>query len=126
MNWLLSILVALLTSAAGLGCALFVADRCVSWYSITSREGAAGYFMAALGLLGIIAGFFIGLATARVVAAQPNPGFLKAQGFALAIVVGISCIALVVSWFGGDIPPTLAGDQMNLLFELKTPAGWKP
>jgi len=70
---LLTLTVGLLTAIAACLGAGVVAAVCVSWYHITSREGASGYFVVAMGLLGFVSGAVIGVVCARVVAARPSP-----------------------------------------------------
>ena len=85
MTWLASLVAALLAGVAGLFLAGFLANACVSWYSVSSREGASGYFVIFTALGGGIAALIVGLTTARIVAAQFGPGFLREAGAALAV-----------------------------------------
>ena len=68
MTWVISLGVAVLGGICGLLLAGFIANACVSWYQITSREGAAGYFVVFTALLGGVAGLIVSLITARIVA----------------------------------------------------------
>ena len=68
MTWLISIFAAALAGVAGLFLAGFIANACVSWYHVSSREGASGYMVMFLGAAGGIAGLIIGFITARIVA----------------------------------------------------------
>ncbi|HEX5632907.1 MAG TPA: hypothetical protein VFX50_06745 [Gemmatimonadales bacterium] len=126
MSWILSLLVGVLTAVAGLLAAGFVADLCVRWYSISSFEGGAGYFVVGIALLGGIAGFVLGLVVARWVAHRPDPTFLGALGRALALVAVITLVGGGLARLGGDVAPELDGEELALLVELRMPAGWTP
>jgi hypothetical protein len=60
MNWLASIVIALLTGALGLVCAGIVASAWARWYHVSNFEGAAGYFVASTALLGGVVGVVLG------------------------------------------------------------------
>jgi hypothetical protein len=126
MSWLLSLAVALVTGVVSLALAGLVADRSVGWYHVSSFEGAAGYYVVGIALLGGLAGFAIGLVVSRVVAARPRAGFVRALLASLGAATAIALAALGVAWLGGDQPPTLDGDDLALLVELRMPAGWTP
>ena len=122
MNWGLTIVIALLTGIAGASAAGCIGEFCVDWYRISSREGGSGYFVISLGLVGLLVGLVIGAVTSRVV----QSGFWVAQGYALAIVVGVGLGIGLVARFFGEVAPTLDGDTVMLQAELKCPRGWKP
>lgn len=123
MNWFLSIVSGVVCAAAGAVCAGYIANSCVEWYRISSREGASGYFVVFMGLLGLVAGFLIGIITARMAGAGgPAKGF----GLSLGIVVGIAAIVWLLARLNGEVPPTLRGDNISILAELKCPPGWQP
>ena len=65
MNWLVSLVIALLTGALGLFVAGGIAALCVSWYRISGFEGGSGYFTVAIAIMGGCTGFFIGLIASR-------------------------------------------------------------
>jgi hypothetical protein len=123
MNWLISITASLLSGLAGLFLAGFIANACVSWYNISSREGQSGYFVVFMALLGGVAGMVIGLITARVIAAHYGPGFFKELGGALGAVLLIAGITASLCRLLADVPPKLEGAEMNLEVEFRFPAG---
>ena len=65
MSWIRSIAVAILTSLASLALSGVVASYVVDWYHVSSFEGGSGYFVIGMALVGLVAGFPIGLITAR-------------------------------------------------------------
>lgn len=52
---------AVLGAATGAGAGLLVGDRLAAYYEVGCFEGACGYFVAAFGLLGLVAGAIVGL-----------------------------------------------------------------
>ncbi len=75
MSWFISLLVALLSGAASLFIAGFIANLCVSWYDVSSREGASGFFVIYMALFGGIIGAVIGLIVARQTAGYAGQDF---------------------------------------------------
>jgi hypothetical protein len=123
MNWPLSLLQGLLTGALGLFCAGAIAAACTIWYRISNFEGGAGFFVAFIAIGGGIVGFFLGLATARIVAASAAPGFWKAFGISWGTVLVISGITISFCWLLADIPPKIDGQELSLEAELRLPVG---
>ena len=52
MSWSTSVVVGLLSAVVGAVAAGFVATLAVDWYQVTSREGASGYFIVFMALIG--------------------------------------------------------------------------
>ncbi len=126
MNWLLTTITALLTGVVGLFSVGFLGNLCVSWYRVSGREGAAGYFVISLALLGGIAGFIIGLTVGHFLASASGHaglGFLKTLGASAGTVVTLTGIAMLVCWLLADIPPTVDGRELRLEVEVRLPAG---
>jgi hypothetical protein len=46
----------------------YVANLAAGWYRVSSFEGASGYFVVGLALLGLPGGMIVGIVTARMVA----------------------------------------------------------
>ncbi len=126
MNWLLTILVGLITAAACGAAACYLGTLCVEWYSISSFEGGSGYFVAFMTLFGIVIGLILGIVTSRVVAGGASPGFLRAQGISLAEVVILFCVIALFCRLGGTVAPKFDGEQLDLEVELKCPRGVVP
>lgn len=125
MKWLLPGVSALVCGAMGLLLAGWIASLCVKWYHISSFEGGSGYYVLFLALGGGIAGFAIGAITCLMV--MLNQGsFGKGLLLSAGIVAGAGAIALCLAWLMGDIPPTIDGDQLQLVVELRCPPAWKP
>ena len=105
----------------GLLLAGFISNACVSWYSVSSREGAAGYFVIFTAIGGGIAGFIVGLITsARIIVANYGAAFPMELGAALGVVLLISGIAAcsVACW---RMPPTIDGQELTLEAEFRFP-----
>ena len=65
MNWMLSIVIAVLTGVLGLFATGFLAAGYASWYRMSNFEGRADYFMIFAALLGGVISLFIGLVWLR-------------------------------------------------------------
>lgn len=122
MKWLASIAVAILTAILGMLAAAVVGGLLADWHRVSSFEGAAGFFVVGIAFAGLLASFVVGLVTSRVVAARPNPGFLKALGWSCGLVLGILAVIAAGGRLLADIPPTLDGDTLFLQIELRWPA----
>lgn len=122
MSWLRTLAVALLAAVVGCVGAGVLANVCVDWYRITSREGASGYFVVAMGLIGLAAGLVIGIVCARIVASGANPGFARELGLALGVVIGLLAVGAGLAWLGADLPPKLDGRALVVETEVRLPA----
>ena len=123
MSWSASMVVGLLSGALALVCAGFVANACVSWYRVSSFEGASGYFVIGIALVGGLAGLLLGIVTSRLVAASAAPGFLRSLGVSCAAVVAVAGAAGGLAWLLADIPPEVDGRELQLEVEVRLPAG---
>jgi hypothetical protein len=121
MSWPASILVAVLTGAAGLVVSGFIANLAVDWYRISSFEGGSGYFVVAMALLGGAAGAVIGLVGSRIVGAGTDPSFIKALGTSLGVVLAISVAVGGTARLLADVPPTIDGEELWLAVEVQWP-----
>jgi hypothetical protein len=126
MKWLVSLVVGVLTAVLGMIVAGVVAGLAVDWYHVSSFEGASGYLVIFIALLGGIAGLIIGVIASRVVAARPRPGFWKAVGTAFAIVIVIGSTTGVVLRLLADVPPTIDGEELFVRVELRWADGAEP
>lgn len=122
MPWLISIIASLISGIAGLLLGGLISNFCVSWYSISSREGASGYFVMFWALAGGVGGVVIGLIAARVTAGQVGAGFGRELAAALVAVILIAAITLGLCRFLADVPPTLDGRPLMLEVEFRLPA----
>lgn len=125
MNWFLSILIGLLTGVAGCFLAGALGGLCVEWYRVSSREGAAGYFVILIAFVGLILGVILGIVCSRYVAAWPSPGFLKALGVSLGAIVGLFGIAVGLCRLAADLPPEIDGRGLELAVEIRLPRGFE-
>jgi hypothetical protein len=112
-----TLLVAVVTALAGGALAGCVANLCVGWYRISSFEGGSGYFVVFTAIAGFVAGLIIG-----VIAAQTaGPGLGRGLGASLLTVLLLSVAAAGISRAIADVPPTLDGESLILLVELRWP-----
>jgi hypothetical protein len=121
MTWLVSILVAFICGMLGLFLGGFIANSCVSWYQVSSREGASGFFVVFIALGGGIAGLILGFITARLIAWNFGPGFGREFLGAMAAVLFVSGVSALICRVLADIPPTLDGHELTLEVEFRFP-----
>ena len=123
MGWLVSIVIGVLTAVATMLAAGYVANLSAGWYRVSSFEGASGYFVVGLALVGLVAGLIIGIVVSRLVGAGAHPGFLKALGISWGVSLG--CVAILggVARLRADIAPRPGGEELALAVEFRWPAG---
>jgi hypothetical protein len=126
MTWFVSFIVALISGAAGLFLAGFIANACVTWYSISSREGASGFFVVFVALGGGVLGLVLGLISARLVASGFGPSFAKELLGSVSVVLLIAGVAALFCRMLADVPPKLAGSELNLEVEFRFPNTYGP
>src|SRR6185436_5669278 len=122
MSWLASFVVALLTAAVGLVLGGYLASLAVGWYRVSSFEGVSGYFVVAFALLGFVVGLVGGLVVSRVGAASFGFGFWRAFLTSQLTVVGLAVIAGGIARLAADVPPSIGGEHMLLVVEIRWPA----
>jgi len=93
----------------------------VGWYRITSREGASGYFVVFMGLLGLVAGLIIGVIACAIVQPETVSRFGVAVGVSVGVIVVLALIAAVTSRVLADVPPTIDGESPMLRLEVRQP-----
>ena len=121
MTWLVSILVAFTCGVVGLFLGGFIANSCVAWYQISSREGESGYFVIFIAMGGGITGLVLGLIVARLIAWNYATGFERELFGALAAVLVVSGASALMCRALADIPPTLDGRELTLEVEFRFP-----
>jgi hypothetical protein len=123
MGWLATFAVAVLTAASCALASTFVANLAVRWYHVSTREGGAGYFVLAFGLMGFVAGFVIGLVGSRVVAAREGAGFFGAFGLCLGISLTLVGLVGGIARLQADVPPEVDGEELWLMLDVRLPQG---
>ena len=126
MRWIASFGIALLTSIAAMFGAGTVAGLAVDWYNVSSFEGGAGFFVVGMALVGLIAGFLIGLVVSRIEASRAQPRFIKALGMSAGAVAVLLVVIGGAAWILADIPPQIDGEELFLLTEIRWPAKGAP
>ena len=121
MKGLLAGLSGLLCGALGGLLAGCIASLCVQWYHISSFEGESGYYVVEIALGGILAGLIVGAVTTLLVM-QHQGSFAKGLGISIAILLAAAAVSLGLAWLFGDVPPTLDGNNRQLLAEVQ----WLP
>ncbi|HWA16104.1 MAG TPA: hypothetical protein VG817_06720 [Gemmatimonadales bacterium] len=126
MSWLASIIVGVLTAIIGAIAAGTVAALAADWYRVPSREGASGFFVLGFILLALIVGFIVGIVASRFVGARPDPGFLKALGYAQLAMLGTVGVIGGIARLLADVGPTLGGKELMVNVEFRWPKGEEP
>ena len=121
MAWLVSILVALISGAVGMLLGGLIANACVSWYQVPSREGQSGFFVIFVAICGGIAGLVLGLVAARAIAQIYGPGFGYELLGALGLVLLTAGVSALISRMLADVPPTIDGHELFLEVEFRFP-----
>ena len=121
MSWIKSLGVAVLIGVASMVGAGIVAALGADWYNITSFEGASGFFVVGMAIVGLFGGFVIGLVMSRVEAGRAAPRFVRALGTSAGAVAAILAAIAGVSWMLADIPPDIDGEGLFLLTEIRWP-----
>ena len=122
LTWPGSILIAVITAIVSCVVSGLVASLAVTWYRVSQFEGGSSYFVLFIALGSFVAGLVLGLIVARAVAVGAHPGFGKGLGFALLLVFAINGAVAGVSRLLADVPPTIAGEELMLLVEIRWPA----
>lgn len=126
MGWPASIGVGALTAIVSTVLAGYVANLTVGWYRISSFEGASGYFVVGMALIGLIVGLVLGIAMSRMVAGSAHPNVFRALGLAQGAVVGLILVSGTTARLLADVPPRLDGQEMLLAVEFRWPEGEQP
>lgn len=113
--------VALLSGIAALLLAGFIANLCVSWFHISSREGMSGYYVIFNALGGGLAGLVIGFITARVVAGHYGAGFGRELAASLGVLLMLAGVVALTARLVADVPPELDGQELQLEVEFRFP-----
>lgn len=120
MRWFICFLVAALAGLVGLLSAGFVAAGYAQWYHVSTREGAAGFFVIEMAILGGLAAFVWGW----VVALRASPSrFWRAFGGSAGLVLIAAGLAALGFYLCADFPPKLEGAELRLEVEIRLPAG---
>src|SRR5262245_38265931 len=114
MKWSHSLAVAAFTGLIGLCAAGFAASVGVKWYDVHAFEGAEGFVVAASAILGLIAGFVVGLGLSRLVARSERPSAPKAAAVSAAVLVVTIAAITTTARILADIPPLSEGEQLFL------------
>jgi len=120
MSWLSSILATILAAGVALVAGGFIADKCVRWYSISSREGNSGYFVVFIALISGVAALPLGLFASRIALAATHQTWASLVA-PLAMVLLAAPVALWIAHARADIPPEINGKPLKLEIEFRSP-----
>lgn len=117
MNWPQSLLVSLLSSLFGLLMGGLIGMACVKWFRITSFEGASGFAVVGIAILGGFVSAVIGWIAARWSVGGADPSFLAGL---LRAAGSIGVAALLVAAVCRLLAPPQAADTREPLARLET------
>lgn len=124
MNWMQSIAIGVLTGVVGCVGAGFVGSLCARWYRISSFEGASGYYVVMIALLGAIVGLVGGIICSRFVPVTGGATFMKGLGVATGGMTGLLVVVLIVCRLAADLAPEMDGQSLELAVEIRCPEGF--
>jgi hypothetical protein len=119
MFFIAAFFIAVITAAVGALAVGFVAFQAVDWYRISGREGKSGYFIAACGILGIFAGFVLGIFFTYFLPPHSALGFFKTLGFSVGAMIALAAVSCLITWAFADIPPEIDGEDLFLIVEAR-------
>jgi hypothetical protein len=109
--------IGVLTALAGGTMAAYLANLAIVWLHISSFGGKSGFFFVTVVVAALLAGFTIG-----AIGARTAKTLVQAIGRPFGTLLVISAVFLGILRLVGDIPPTIGGDELNVLVELRYPA----
>jgi hypothetical protein len=122
MKWLLSICVGICAAPLAAFIVGTAADSWASWMRMSSRDGAAGYWVVMMALLAAFVASIAGISIARGwLLAAPN--FWSALGTTVGLTTAVTLVITGFIWLAADLPPKIAGRRLNLEAEVRFPAG---
>jgi hypothetical protein len=124
MSWIQSLFIGLLTGMVGCVGAGVVGALCARWYRISSFEGASGYYVVLIALLGAIVGLVGGIICSRFVPATGGATFLKGLGVSTGGMAGLLVVVLIVCRLAADLAPEMDGQSLELEVEIRCPEGF--
>lgn len=124
MSWIQSIVIGLLTGVVGCLGAGIVGSLCARWYRISSFEGAAGYYVVLIALLGAVVGLIGGIVCSRFVPETGGAPFLKGLGLSVGSMTGLLGLVLIVCRLAADLAPEIDGQSLELAVEIRCPEGF--
>lgn len=122
MKWLSSILVGIVAAPLATIIVGTAANSWANWLRISPREGAAGYWVVLMALLGGLIALFVGISIARGWLLS-TPNFWSALGTALGGITALTLVITAIIWLATDHPPRIDGRRLELAVEVRFPAG---
>lgn len=126
MSWLSSIVIGVLTAAAGCFAAGFLGTFCVRWYRISSFEGGAGYYVLSFAFVGTLAGLIGGIVASRFVPIAEAAPFWSGLGWCAGGMVALVGAVGLVCRLAADLAPTLDGRKLRIVAEIRGGKSFTP
>src|SRR6185503_4732860 len=122
MNWLISILVGLCAAILTTIFAGVAADSWSRWLHVSTREGAAGYWVVMMALLGGVISLILGISIARGWLLS-TPSFWSALATTIGLTAATTLVITGILWLAADHAPTSDGRPFEVQAELRFPSG---
>src|SRR4051812_26044221 len=122
MNWLASIFVGLCAAVLTAIVTFTAADSWAKWLHISTREGAAGYWVFMIGLLAAIVALVLGIVISRGWLLT-SPNFFSALGATAGLTTAAVLVLTGIIWIATDHAPMIDGRPIEIEAELRFPPG---
>ena len=123
MRWKQTLAFGALGAIAGLIAGGVAGNLIVQWYDFNAFEGAPQFFAACIALLGSMSGAIVGVAMA-LIAGRKLRSPTRMAAVSVASIFVLTTAVTVSARLLADIPPKVDGNELYLLVELRTPAGY--
>lgn len=122
MKWLASIFVGICAAPLAAIIVGTAADSWARWLRVSTREGAAGYWVVMMALLATLCALVLGICIARGwLLAKPH--FWSALGSTVGLTAAVTLVITGLIRLGADLPPRMDGRRLQLVAEVRFPAG---
>src|SRR5689334_6275707 len=119
MSFIASVFIAALTGILALFVAGIIGTFSVRWHHVSTFEGAAGYSVIAIAVVGGMAGVLLGFVISRFTGGPSVLGFFKGLGYSWAAALIIAAVSTAISFLLGDVSPKIDGKYLDLEVEIK-------
>lgn len=121
MKWLASVFVGICAVPLAAIIVGTAADSWASWLRVSTREGAAGYWVVMMAVLASVCALVLGISLARGWLLT-TPNFWSALGSTVGLTAAVTLLLTGLIRLGADLPPRVDGRRLQLVAEVRFPA----